>query len=397
MIKVASYDQSESSMEKTPKTYNEFIYDNETNSGILALFEDVSTQIGKVKSDIDNLHQKYDKLMNMYEEFTQFDTNMNNIIKTMSGNVSNIDKSFKSILNTCQQAISEAMENDKTLIDDLDGINKLLGGKSLSETGMSGHNGMPSDVAEKMYGKSSYSKEELSKGKITGNDPESVTNSKSDIDMASVADDIIKGKYGNGDQRRAAIEDMGLNYRDVQDIVNQKLNGTYTGNTPSGTVTTDNKIVVNNNDTPTVTPASNDTPVQTGNTNPVTDKKSVVSNQSYTNTGNEYIDLINQIRMENGLKPLSINNNLESAAGIRAEEASRYMSHTRPDGSKWYTVSNNTTGENLAFGYDNANDCVNAWMNSPDHKDVLLADDISSAGLVEYEKDGVKYVALEVS
>ena len=176
--------------------------------------------------------------------------------------------------------------------------------------------------------------------------------------------------------------------------------------TPTNTVMRENStkisapISIPSDNTRTTTPVNNNSnntvlPTQSY-TSPISDAQSI-STQSFTNTGNDYVDLINQIRADNGLNPLSINNNLVSAASIRAEEASQYWSHTRPDGSKWNTVSPATTGENLAFGYNNANDCIDAWMNSPTHKSVLLADDISSAGLVVYEKDGVQYVALEVA
>ena len=41
--------------------------------------------------------------------------------------------------------------------------------------------------------------------------------------MERIAEDIIAGKYGNGIRRKRAIEKMGYNYREIQNIVNRKL------------------------------------------------------------------------------------------------------------------------------------------------------------------------------
>lgn len=38
-----------------------------------------------------------------------------------------------------------------------------------------------------------------------------------------IANDVIRGKYGNGKERRAALEKAGYKYEDVQKIVNEKM------------------------------------------------------------------------------------------------------------------------------------------------------------------------------
>lgn len=46
------------------------------------------------------------------------------------------------------------------------------------------------------------------------------------IDINKVVDDVINGKYGNGNEnRRKQIEKLGLNYEEVRKLVNQKLKG----------------------------------------------------------------------------------------------------------------------------------------------------------------------------
>ena len=80
-------------------------------------------------------------------------------------------------------------------------------------------------------------------------------------------------------------------------------------------------------------------------------------------------DLVNAKRKEAGLGALTWNSGLEQASAVRAVEASQSFSHTRPDGSDWWTVNSNLMyGENLAKGYATAQEAVTAWMNSPTHK-----------------------------
>lgn len=51
-------------------------------------------------------------------------------------------------------------------------------------------------------------------------------NNTSRLDINKVVDDIIDGKYGNGhENRKKAIEKLGLNYEEIRRLVNQKLKG----------------------------------------------------------------------------------------------------------------------------------------------------------------------------
>lgn len=48
------------------------------------------------------------------------------------------------------------------------------------------------------------------------------------IDIEDLANQIIRGEWGNGDERRDRLMAAGYNYDVVQDYVNKKLNGTLT-------------------------------------------------------------------------------------------------------------------------------------------------------------------------
>lgn len=111
----------------------------------------------------------------------------------------------------------------------------------------------------------------------------------------------------------------------------------------------------------------------------------------------EASNLVNDERAAAGLEPLEWDQNLESVSHVRAEECSRNFSHTRPDGRKWYTVNSKIQGgENLAFGFDNAEDAVDAWMNSPTHRDNILYPDFQEVAISCYRTDdGTVYWAQE--
>lgn len=48
-----------------------------------------------------------------------------------------------------------------------------------------------------------------------------------------IADEVIAGKWGNGDARKTALQNAGYNYNTIQKIVNQKLSGKTTSSKPT--------------------------------------------------------------------------------------------------------------------------------------------------------------------
>lgn len=127
-----------------------------------------------------------------------------------------------------------------------------------------------------------------------------------------------------------------------------------------------------------------------------------LSNASDSDTGlrSEALDAYNQVneqRASAGLSSLKWDQNLETVSSVRAKECSVKFSHTRPDGREWYTVNSKIQGgENLAFGFDTAGDAVDAWMNSPTHRDNILYDEFARVAISIYQDDdGTNYWAQE--
>jgi hypothetical protein len=97
----------------------------------------------------------------------------------------------------------------------------------------------------------------------------------------------------------------------------------------------------------------------------------------------------NEIRLENGLQPLAINSLLISSAKAKADAmmATNCWSHYCPDGkSPWEFFDSagyiySYAGENLAEGFDNNEAVVDAWMNSPTHRDNILNPQFNEIGI----------------
>ncbi|MBR3523317.1 MAG: CAP domain-containing protein [Bacilli bacterium] len=126
-----------------------------------------------------------------------------------------------------------------------------------------------------------------------------------------------------------------------------------------------------------------------------------VSSTYYNNDyAYQVLYLINQIRKENGLGELTMDYTLMQIANIRAEEATRNWSHTRPDGSNWWTLHqqyglHGKFGENLAYGQEDPAEVVQDWMDSEGHRVNILTPDFYTIGISVYYNDGVYYWSQE--
>lgn len=110
---------------------------------------------------------------------------------------------------------------------------------------------------------------------------------------------------------------------------------------------------------------------------------------------NAVMDLINNLRKENGLSALAYHTKLQEWAGVRAEESSESFSHTRPDGSSYTTVGTSINGENLAMApsSSNAETFLNMWYNSEGHRENMLRAQFQLGAISCYVKDGYIYVS----
>ena len=108
-------------------------------------------------------------------------------------------------------------------------------------------------------------------------------------------------------------------------------------------------------------------------------------------------NLMNQQRAAQGLSQLVWSDALTSAAQVRANEITTSFSHTRPNGSAFYTVDSNVQyGENLAKLYQSADAVYTAWMNSPTHAANIMDAGYKTVGIAVFlASDGNWYWAQE--
>ena len=117
-------------------------------------------------------------------------------------------------------------------------------------------------------------------------------------------------------------------------------------------------------------------------------------------TSTKLIELTNNERIANGLKPLKINENLSQAAEGKAQDMliNAYFAHTSPTGTTpWYWLEKNNynyvaAGENLAKDFTDSEYVHKAWMKSPSHKANIMNENYQEIGIavVEGEVNGKK-------
>ncbi len=114
---------------------------------------------------------------------------------------------------------------------------------------------------------------------------------------------------------------------------------------------------------------------------------------SYTISEAELLDATNKQRVLHGVEPLNLNQNLSNAARQKASFMfeKNFWAHFAPDGTTpWSFIKSSGyeylfAGENLAKGFTNSSEVVDAWMNSPTHRENLLSTKYKDMGFAIQE------------
>lgn len=112
------------------------------------------------------------------------------------------------------------------------------------------------------------------------------------------------------------------------------------------------------------------------------------------------LKLVNEVRIENGLNPLKMNNELNNIAITKAKDMAKeeILSHN----SKKYGMTFNiikekgikfsAAGENIARWHDTPEFVVERWLNSKGHRDNILNPNYDETGIgMAKDKDGKNY------
>ena len=106
------------------------------------------------------------------------------------------------------------------------------------------------------------------------------------------------------------------------------------------------------------------------------------------------LELTNLAREQAGLAPLEFSEELRRCARIRAVEIVQSFSHDRPDGQSCFSLNPELIlGENIAYGQTSPRQVVDAWMNSPSHREIILLDylTVSAVGCYYDKTDDTYY------
>ncbi len=121
---------------------------------------------------------------------------------------------------------------------------------------------------------------------------------------------------------------------------------------------------------------------------------------NFTKDQIDLTNMVNEIRVSNGLNQLKLNKELCDLAEIRVKESTVKWSHTRPDGTPYYTVNDELVyGENLSRQKDRKNyvsKTMTGWVNSPSHYEIINWTEAyeTSIGFAIYETDTYVYVCM---
>lgn len=208
------------------------------------------------------------------------------------------------------------------------------------------------------------------------------------INKGSCNSDDIQKLVANGtcsaDDLQCLIDKCGLLPDNSQCVANQ-------GNSTGTTVTTPAATTPATTTPATTTPAVT-TPTTPVATTPQTNNNAVSSVSDYEK---KVVDLVNDIRTQNGLSALTLNTELSAVARTKSEDMrdKHYFDHTSPtygtpfEMMKSFGISYRTAGENIAMGQQTPEAVVNAWMNSDGHRANILNSSFTQIG-VGYAADG---------
>jgi uncharacterized protein YkwD len=117
----------------------------------------------------------------------------------------------------------------------------------------------------------------------------------------------------------------------------------------------------------------------------------------------KFVGLINDYREQNGLRPVILSDTLAVAAGRHSRDMAEYgffahntvQSSYYPDGAEpWDRMKaegydyNTPKGENLAVGYETAEEAMQAWKDSPSHNAAMLDGNYRVMGVARINAPG---------
>lgn len=125
-----------------------------------------------------------------------------------------------------------------------------------------------------------------------------------------------------------------------------------------------------------------------------------IPNITVKNQESEVVRLVNVQRTKAGLQPLTQNWELSRVARYKSQDMidKGYFNHTSPTyGSPFkmmesFGIRFSAAGENIAMGQQSPTEVMNAWMNSPGHRNNIMSPSFTQIGVgLAKDKNGRMY------
>lgn len=129
-----------------------------------------------------------------------------------------------------------------------------------------------------------------------------------------------------------------------------------------------------------------------------------VTTSSPSDMEKQAFDMLNNLRKENGVKPLAFEGYFLEGARTRAYESTVSWSHTRPDGRSYQSILTDTeyiylysyTGENLAKDFITLESAMTALYNSEGHRRNMLNPDFDAVAIGIYDMGNGKFALAQI-
>ena len=244
------FDTTEMGLPKAATSFADYQYDAEETNTLLS---EASQLIDTVCADVEEITNNYAKYQAMYAKFTDLNEAMDSNSRDLRTYANNIKEEIQKLIAGLGGEMEEAQADDASSIAAMEAINSQL-------------TALDNGTGDAPTGTSTTPTATTPTTDVT-TPAVDTTVTTPQVDLASVADQVIAGMYGTGPDRVAALTAAGYDAQAVQAIVNAKMKGTWTGNTTVVTPTVPTTPAVETPSVPT-TPTVPTTPAVTTPTTP---------------------------------------------------------------------------------------------------------------------------------
>ena len=225
-VEVIYFDESEANLAKEAKSFSDMQYDDEAANGAYGKLEEIQKKVGEITQTVESLESGYTTLKGKYDTFTGFDDAMDRNTRLFKSVILNIEDKYQKLDKAIHEEVDEQVKLDTEHNEEIEELTQALNNEEAEGEG--------GDTPAGGGGETTPTTEPTAGGDTPTTDPAAGGETPSGKSAADIADEVIQGKWGSGDERKAALEAAGYDPAEVQKIVNQKVNGTYTGDTPAG-------------------------------------------------------------------------------------------------------------------------------------------------------------------